>query len=148
MIEECKWTIWFVWRLRSSESDATACHKIAILTSPPSSNTTLNLPILGIAIFANISKTARPPSGHYGRSPYDSMSCYYGRSPCVTVAAHRGSQLGVNTMLCPIKSNCNTIELTVLTSCYWVLDLLCFWNIFHLTILLITFIESVNYLNG
>ena len=28
-------------------------------------------------------------------------------------------------MLCPIKVNSNTIELTVPTSCYWVLDLLC-----------------------
>ena len=34
--------------------------------------------------------------------------------------AHRG-----NTMLCPIKVNSNTIELTVHTSCYCVLDLLC-----------------------
>ena len=25
----------------------------------------------------------------------------------------------------PIENNCNTIELTVHTSCYWVLDLLC-----------------------
>ena len=28
-------------------------------------------------------------------------------------------------MSCPIKSNSITIELTLLTSCYWVLDLLC-----------------------
>ena len=28
-------------------------------------------------------------------------------------------------MLCPIIFNSNTIELTILTSCYWVLDLLC-----------------------
>ena len=28
-------------------------------------------------------------------------------------------------MLCPLKNNSNTIELTVDTSCYWVLDLLC-----------------------
>ena len=28
-------------------------------------------------------------------------------------------------MLCPIKLNSNTIELTVHASCYWVLDLLC-----------------------
>ena len=28
-------------------------------------------------------------------------------------------------MLCPIKVNSNTIELTVHTSCYWVLGLLC-----------------------
>ena len=28
-------------------------------------------------------------------------------------------------MSCPIKVNSNTIELTVLTACYWVLDLLC-----------------------
>ena len=31
----------------------------------------------------------------------------------------------INTMSCPIKSNSNTIELTVHTSCYCVLDLLC-----------------------
>ena len=31
-------------------------------------------------------------------------------------------------MLCPIKNNSNTIELTVPTSCYWVLDLLCVTN--------------------
>ena len=31
----------------------------------------------------------------------------------------------INTMLCPIKSNSNTIELTVHTSSYCVLDLLC-----------------------
>ena len=30
-----------------------------------------------------------------------------------------------NTMLCPIENNINTIELTVHTCCYWVLDLLC-----------------------
>ena len=29
-------------------------------------------------------------------------------------------------MLCPIEVNSNTIELTVHTSCYWVLDLLCY----------------------
>ena len=34
----------------------------------------------------------------------------------------------INTMLCPIKNNSNTIELTVPTSCYWVLDLLCVTN--------------------
>ena len=28
-------------------------------------------------------------------------------------------------MSCPIKVNSDTIELTVHTSCYWVLDLLC-----------------------
>ena len=28
-------------------------------------------------------------------------------------------------MLCPVKVNSNTFELTVYTSCYWVLDLLC-----------------------
>ena len=28
-------------------------------------------------------------------------------------------------MLCPIKGSSNTIELTVHTSCYWFLDLLC-----------------------
>ena len=28
-------------------------------------------------------------------------------------------------MSCPIKVNSNSIELTVHTSCYWVLDLLC-----------------------
>ena len=28
-------------------------------------------------------------------------------------------------MVCPIKSNSNKIELTMHTSCYWVLDLLC-----------------------
>ena len=32
----------------------------------------------------------------------------------------------INTMLCPIKVNSNTILLTVHTSCYRVLDLLCF----------------------
>ena len=31
----------------------------------------------------------------------------------------------INTMSCPIKVNNNTIELTVRTSCYCVLDLLC-----------------------
>ena len=31
---------------------------------------------------------------------------------------------GLNTLLCPIKVNCNTIELTVRTSCYLHLDLL------------------------
>ena len=31
----------------------------------------------------------------------------------------------INTMSCPIKVNSNTIELTVHTSCYCVLDLLC-----------------------
>ena len=31
----------------------------------------------------------------------------------------------INTMLCPVKNNSNKIELTVHTSCYWVLDLLC-----------------------
>ena len=30
-----------------------------------------------------------------------------------------------NTLLCPMKSNSNTIELTVHTSCIGVLDLLC-----------------------
>ena len=34
----------------------------------------------------------------------------------------------INTVLCPIKVNSNTIELTVPTSCYWVLDLLCVKN--------------------
>ena len=31
----------------------------------------------------------------------------------------------INIMLCPIKSDSNTIELTVHASCYWFLDLLC-----------------------
>ena len=31
----------------------------------------------------------------------------------------------INTMLCPIKNNSNTIELTVHRTCYWVIDLLC-----------------------
>ena len=31
----------------------------------------------------------------------------------------------INAMLCPIEDNNNTIELTVHTYCYWVLDLLC-----------------------
>ena len=31
----------------------------------------------------------------------------------------------INTMLCPIIVNSNTIKLTVHTSCYWDLDLLC-----------------------
>ena len=31
----------------------------------------------------------------------------------------------MNTKLCPIKVNSNTIELIVYTSCFWVLDLLC-----------------------
>ena len=31
----------------------------------------------------------------------------------------------INTMSCPIKVNRNTIKLTMHTSCYWVLDLLC-----------------------
>ena len=30
-----------------------------------------------------------------------------------------------NTMVCPIKVKSNTIELTVHTSCYFILDLLC-----------------------
>ena len=33
--------------------------------------------------------------------------------------------IDINTMSCPIKVNGNTIELTVHTSCYCVLDLLC-----------------------
>ena len=36
----------------------------------------------------------------------------------------------INTMLCPKIFKSNTIELTVHTSCYWVLDLLCV-NLFH-----------------
>ena len=35
----------------------------------------------------------------------------------------------INTVLCPVKINNNTIELTVHTFCYWVLDLLCVTNI-------------------
>ena len=35
----------------------------------------------------------------------------------------------INTMLCPIKVNGNTIEPTVHTSCYCVLDLLCVNNL-------------------
>ena len=31
----------------------------------------------------------------------------------------------INTVLCPIKVNSNTIEVTMHTSCYCVLDLLC-----------------------
>ena len=31
----------------------------------------------------------------------------------------------VNIILCPIKNDSYTIELTVHNSCYWVLDLLC-----------------------
>ena len=31
----------------------------------------------------------------------------------------------MNTMSCPIIFNSNTMELTMHTSCYWVLDLLC-----------------------
>ena len=53
-----------------------------------------------------------------------------------------------NNMLCTIKVNSNTIELTVHTSCYWVLDLLCvtyiqlvfgfyFWVLGHLRTLAI-----------
>ena len=40
----------------------------------------------------------------------------------------------INNMLCPNKVNSNTIGLTVHTSCYWVLDLLCVIrnNFFHL----------------
>ena len=38
-----------------------------------------------------------------------------------------------NTMLCPIKNNGNTIELTVHTSCYWDLRLSvhtsCYWDL-------------------
>ena len=34
-------------------------------------------------------------------------------------------QIDKNAMLCTIKVNSNTIELTVHTSCYYVLDLLC-----------------------
>ena len=33
--------------------------------------------------------------------------------------------VNINTMLCPIKVNSNTIELTVHNSCYCVLDLRC-----------------------
>ena len=33
----------------------------------------------------------------------------------------------INTVLCPLKSNGNTIELTVLTSCYWGLRLTLCW---------------------
>ena len=33
--------------------------------------------------------------------------------------------IDINTMLCPIKSNSNTIKFTVHTSCYFVLNLLC-----------------------
>ena len=32
----------------------------------------------------------------------------------------------INTILCPIKVGSNTIELRVRTSCYFVLDLLCY----------------------
>ena len=35
------------------------------------------------------------------------------------------SYSNLNSMSCPIKANSNTIELTVRTSCCWVLDLLC-----------------------
>ena len=31
----------------------------------------------------------------------------------------------INNVFCPIIFNSNTIEITVHTSCYWVLDLLC-----------------------
>ena len=34
-------------------------------------------------------------------------------------------KIDINIMLCPIKANSNTIELTVHTSCYCILDLLC-----------------------
>ena len=35
----------------------------------------------------------------------------------------------IKTMLCPIYSNSNTIELTVHTSCYWGLELtLCYYG--------------------
>ena len=37
----------------------------------------------------------------------------------------------MNTVLCPIILNSNTTELTVHTSCYWVLDLLCV-NMLHI----------------
>ena len=37
-------------------------------------------------------------------------------------------------MLCPIKSNSNTIELTVHTYCYCVLDLLCVITLFIFTL--------------
>ena len=33
--------------------------------------------------------------------------------------------IDINTMLCPIKVNSNTIEITVHPSCYCILDLLC-----------------------
>ena len=36
----------------------------------------------------------------------------------------------INIMSCPIKEKSTTIELTVRTSCYWVLELLCV-NIFE-----------------
>ena len=36
----------------------------------------------------------------------------------------------INTMLCPIRFNSNTIELTVHTACYCVLDLLCVMRMF------------------
>ena len=35
------------------------------------------------------------------------------------------SLIDINTMLCPMKVNSNTIELTVHTSCYCILDLHC-----------------------
>ena len=37
--------------------------------------------------------------------------------------------IDINTTLCPIKGNSNTIELTVHTSCYCILDLLCVSNL-------------------
>ena len=37
----------------------------------------------------------------------------------------QGRKYHINTMLCPIVINSNTIELTVHTTCYCVLDLLC-----------------------
>ena len=44
-------------------------------------------------------------------------------------------------MLFPIKVNSNTIELTVHTSCYWVLDLLC---VIILVFTLIFLIQNVS----
>ena len=39
---------------------------------------------------------------------------------CIRIIISNEILNDINTMLCPIKVNSNTIELTVHTSCYWV----------------------------
>ena len=46
---------------------------------------------------------------------------------CTTVW-NTGETGDINSMWCPIKVSTNTIELTVHTSCYCILEKLCAWN--------------------